>query len=169
MRIIACCLLLWVSSELVWAGGSLQGTVRDSRGDPIKGAEIRIEGRNGNLGIQSDAKGHYFCDGLTAGTDYNVALVVNGSVKASILSTRVQGGKPTALNFDLHQAKSTSKKHMVWVPTDTGTHIGAANGQWVEVDENGHVINNANQDVVKTGSDYAKTLENSKANAPVGK
>jgi len=21
---------------------------------------------------------------------------------------------------------------MVWVPTDTGTHIGAANGQWVE-------------------------------------
>ena len=41
MKIIACCLLLWVSSRLAWAGGALQETVRDSRGDPIKGAEIR--------------------------------------------------------------------------------------------------------------------------------
>jgi len=94
MRIIACCLLLWVSSELVWAGGSLQGTVRDSRGDPIKGAEIRIEGRNGNLGIQSDAKGHYFFDGLATGTDYRVTLIVSGSVKASIQNVRAVAEKP---------------------------------------------------------------------------
>ena len=45
MKIIACCLLLWVSSGLAWAGGALQETVRDSRGDPIKGAEIRIGGK----------------------------------------------------------------------------------------------------------------------------
>jgi len=171
MKFGAFCLFLWVSSGLAWAGAALEGTVKAPDGRPVKNAQVRIEAKGGKFAktITTDAKGHYFCDGLTAGTDYNVALVVNGSVKASILSTRVQGGKPTALNFDLHQAKSTSKKHMVWVPTDTGTHIGAANGQWVEVDENGHVINNANQDVVKTGSDYAKTLENSKANAPVGK
>ena len=34
-------------------GGALQETVRDSRGDPIKGTEIRIEGKNGNLAIKS--------------------------------------------------------------------------------------------------------------------
>ena len=67
MKIIACCLLLWVSSGLAWAGGALQETVRDSRGDLIKGAEIRIEGKNGNLAIKSDATRHYFSDALATG------------------------------------------------------------------------------------------------------
>ena len=39
MRFIAFCLLLWVSSGLAWAGGALQGTVKDSNGHPIKSAE----------------------------------------------------------------------------------------------------------------------------------
>lgn len=171
MRFIACCLLLWVASGLAWAGSALEGTVKAPDGRPIKDAQVKIEAKGVKFAktTTTDAKGHYFCDGLTAGTSYNVTLVVNGSVKASILNTKAQAGKPTALNFDLHQAKTTSKKHMVWVPTETGTHIGAANGQWVEVDENGHVVNNANSDVVRTGSDYAKTLENSKTNAAVGK
>jgi hypothetical protein len=64
MKIIACCLLLWVPSGLAWAGGALQETVRDSRGDPIKGAEIRNGGGNGNLAIKSDATRHYFSDAL---------------------------------------------------------------------------------------------------------
>ena len=171
MKTIVCCLLLSVSSGLVWAGGALQGTVRDSRGDPIKGAEIRIEGRDGNVLkiIKTDVKGHYFSDNLAIGTDYRLTLVVNGSIKASLLNVSPGAGKPADLNFDLRQAKGTSKNHMVWVPTETGTHIGAANGHWVEVDENGHVINNANQDVVRTDSNYAKQLENSKSNSAVGK
>ena len=45
MRFIVFCLLLWVSSGLAWAGGALQGTVKDSAGHPIKGAEVRIEGK----------------------------------------------------------------------------------------------------------------------------
>jgi hypothetical protein len=156
---------------LAWGGGALQGTVKAPDGRPIKNAQVRIEAKGGKFAktITTDAKGYYFSDGLTAGTDYNVTLVVNGSVKASILNTRAHAGKPTALNFDLRQAKGTSKKHMVWVSTETGTHIGAANGHWVEVDENGHIVNNADSDVVRTGSDYAKQLENSKANAPVGR
>lgn len=171
MRFIVFCLLLWVSSGLAWAGGALEGTVKAPDGHPIKNAQVRIETKGGKFAktITTDAKGHYFCDGLITGADYNVTLVVNGSVKASILNTRTQAGKPTALNFDLHQAKGTSKNHMVWVQTETGTHIGAANGHWVEVDENGHVVNNANQDVVRTGSDYSKQLENSKTSAAVGK
>jgi len=171
MRFITCCVLLWVSSGLVWAGGALEGTVKSPDGHPIKNAQVKVEAKGGKFAktTTTDAKGHYLCDGLTAGTGYNVTLIVNGSVKASILNTKPQAGKPTALNFDLHQGKSTSKNHMVWVPTETGTHIGAANGHWVEVDENGHVVNGSNQDVVRTGSDYAKTLENSRTNSAVGR
>jgi hypothetical protein len=159
MKIIACCLLLWVSSELVWAAaGSLQGTVRDSRGYPIKGAEIRIEGRNGNWAIKSDAKGHYFFDGLAIGTDYRVTLIVNRSVKASILNVRPGAEKPAELSFDLLPVNRSSNRHMVWIPEQpTGTHIGG--GHWAEVDENGRIIDRNNLDVVRMGPDYARQLE----------
>jgi hypothetical protein len=171
MRFIVFCLLLWVSSGLAWAGGALEGTVKAPDGRPIKNAQVRIEAKGVKFAktITTDAKGHYFCDGLTTGTGYNVTLVVNGSVKASILNTRTQAGKPTALNFDLSRAKGTSKNHMVWVPTETGTHIGAANGHWVEVDENGHAVTNSVNDVVQTDSDYAKQLQNTKSNTAVGR
>ena len=170
MRFITFCLLLWVSSGLAWAGSALEGTVKAPDGRPMKNAQVKIEAKGGKFAktITTDAKGHYFCDGLTAGANYNVTLVVNGSVKASILNTRTRAGKPTALNFDLRQAKGTSKKHMVWVATETGTHIGAANGHWVEVDDNGQVVNNVNPDLVRTDSNYAKQLENSKTNAAAG-
>ncbi|HKS30901.1 MAG TPA: carboxypeptidase-like regulatory domain-containing protein [Chthoniobacterales bacterium] len=158
---------------MAWAGAALEGTVKSPDGHPIKNAQVRVESKGGKFAktITTDAKGHYFCDGLTAGTNYNVALVVNGSVKASILSTRVQGGKPTALNFDLQKAKGTSKKHMVWVPTETGTHIGAANGHWIEVDDNGQPVNpvTSMNDVERTNSNYAKQLENNKTTSAVGK
>ena len=158
MKIIACCLLLWVSSGLVWAGGTLQGTVRDSRGHPIKGAEIRIEGRNGNLTIKADTKGHYFSDGLATDTDYRVTLVVNGAVKASILNVRPGAEKSAELNFDLRPANRSSTRHMVWIPDQpTGTHIGA--GHWAEVDENGRIINPNDIDVVRAGPDYVRQLE----------
>ena len=114
MKIIACCLLLWVSSGLAWAGGALQETVRDSRGDPIKGAEIRIEGKNGNFAIKSDATRHYFSDAL----DYRVTLIVNGSVKASLVNVRAGAEKPAELSFYLRPANRSSDKHMVWIPDE---------------------------------------------------
>ena len=111
MRFIVFCLLLWVSSGLAWAGGALQGTVKDSAGHPIKGAEVRIEGEKWKFAkaVKTDAKGHYFSDGLAIGTDYKVTVVVNGSVKASTPNVRAQAGKPTDLNFDLRQAKDTQR------------------------------------------------------------
>jgi hypothetical protein len=158
MKTIAFCLLLWVSSAFAWAGGALQGTVKDSGGDPIKGAEIRIEGRNGNLAIKSDAKGHYFSDALAMGADYRVTLIVNGSVKASILNVRAGAEKPAELNFNLLPANRSSNRHMVWIPEQpTGTHIGA--GHWAEVDENGRIVNRYDIDVVRAGQDYVRRLE----------
>ena len=126
-----------------WAATSvLQGIVKDSKGHPIKGADVRIESRDGGKvvkTVKTDANGRYVSDGLPAGI-YRVTLVVNGAVKSSIKNTKTKADGPTQLNFDLKPvpaAKAAAKggKHMVWVPASTGSHVG---GRWVEVDDSGN-------------------------------
>ena len=123
--------------------GTLQGIVKDPKGHPIKGADIRIETTNsGKLlkTVKTDANGHYVSDGLPAGT-YRVTLVLNGAVKASINNAKVTLGEPTQLNLDLRStsASQTSAhaekgRHWVWQPADSGSRLP---GRWVEVDDNG--------------------------------
>src|SRR4029077_13286942 len=123
-----------------WAGpSSIQGVVKDAKGQPIKGADVRVESKDGKQQfntVKTDAKGRYISQGLPAGV-YKVTLMVNGAVKASITNTKTKADQTTQLNFDLKpapvaQANAGQKKgkHMVWVPASTGTHIG---GRWVEV------------------------------------
>jgi hypothetical protein len=38
-------------------------------------------------------------------------------------------------------ASAKKHTHMVWLAPDIGSHIGG--GRWVEVDENGNIVNNA--------------------------
>jgi len=125
-----------------WAGTSvLEGVVKDPSGHPIKGADVRIEAKNFSQIVKTDARGHYVSDSLAVST-YKVTLVINGQVKASILNAKTQLGKATQLNFELAGKTAPAKKHthMVYVPPDTGTHIGG--GRWVEVDDNGNIVNN---------------------------
>jgi hypothetical protein len=140
-----------------WAATSvLQGTVKDPKGQPIKGADVRIESRDGSKlikTVKTDANGRYVSDGLPAGV-YRVTLVVNGAVKTSINNTKTKADRPTQLNFDLKpvsasQATAATKsgKHKVWVPSRTGSHVG---GSWVEVDDIGSAESGALN--VKTGS-----------------
>jgi uncharacterized protein YfaS (alpha-2-macroglobulin family) len=85
MRIGVICLLLCISS--VWASaGTLQGTVKDSSGHPIKGAEVRIQAKIGKFTkiAKTDAAGHYSSDGLAASTDYNVTLFVKDQPKRQL-------------------------------------------------------------------------------------
>jgi hypothetical protein len=120
---------------------SIQGFVKDAKGEPIKGAGVRIESRDGKQvfsTVTTDPKGRYISQGLQPGV-YQVTLLVNGTVKASIMNTQTKANQPTDLNFDLKptsQAGNTARggKHMVWVPARTGSHIG---GNWVEVDDGG--------------------------------
>ena len=124
------------------APASFQGFVKDAKGEPIKGAGVRIESRDGKQmfgTVKTDPKGRYISQGLQPGV-YRITLLVNGTVKASILNTRTKVDQPTQLNFDFKptsQAASIAKggKHMVWVPARTGSHIG---GNWVEVDDEGN-------------------------------
>jgi serine/threonine protein kinase len=121
---------------------SFQGFVKDAKGEPIKGAGVRIESRDGKQLFSTattDPKGRYISQGLQPGV-YRITLLVNGTVKASISNTRTKMDQPTQLNFDFKpksQAASITKggKHVVWVPARTGSHIG---GNWVEVDDEGN-------------------------------
>jgi len=118
---------------------SIQGFVKDAKGEPIKGADLQIESRDGKQvfsTVNTDSKGRYISQGLQPGV-YRVTLLVDGAVKASIMNTQTKANQPTQLNFDFKptsQAGNIVKggKHMVWVPGRTGSHIG---GTWVEVDE----------------------------------
>jgi serine/threonine protein kinase len=120
---------------------TIQGFVEDAKGEPIKGADVRIESRDGKQVLstaKTDSKGRYISQRLQPGV-YRVTLLVNGAVKASIMNTQTDANQPTQLNFDLKstsQAGNNTKggKRMVWVPARTGTHLG---GNWVEVDDKG--------------------------------
>jgi hypothetical protein len=120
----------------------LEGLVKDPGGHPIRNADVRIEAKNFSKIVKTDASGRYVGDGLAVDT-YKVTLIIHGQVKASILDAKTQLDKPTQLNFDLTGKTASAKKHthMVYVTPDIDTHIGG--GRWVEVDDNGNVVNNA--------------------------
>jgi serine/threonine protein kinase len=132
--------------------GSIQGVVKDAKGEPIKGTEVRIESPDGKQvlsTVKTGPNGRYISQGLQPGV-YRVTLLVNGEVKASITNTQTKANQRTQLNFDLKstsQAGNNAKggKHMVWVPGRTGSHIG---GNWVEVDDRGKAHSGSNIDRV---------------------
>lgn len=151
-----------------WAGTSaFEGVVKDPAGHSIKGADVRIEARNGtNFSriVKTDATGHYTSAGLAAGI-YKVTLVVNGAVKASILNAQAQSGKPTQLNFELTPKTTSVKTHKVWIAPATGTLIGS--GQWVDVDDNGNIVNNTGG--VNNVEKYKVMQTNMRSNSPTGR
>jgi hypothetical protein len=133
---------LMLCAASAWAGpSSIQGIVKDAKGQPIKNADVRIQSRDGKQlfgTVKTDAKGRYISQGLQPGV-YRVSLIVNGAVKASINNTKTKSDQATQLNFDLQpvtaaQATQKKGKHLVWIPPATGSHMG---GRWVEVDDGG--------------------------------
>jgi 5-hydroxyisourate hydrolase-like protein (transthyretin family) len=131
--------MLFVASA--WAASSvLQGIVKDAKGHPIQGADIRIEATNsGRLltTVKTNVNGRYSLEGLAAG-DYRVTLFVNGAVKASINNTTLEPGESTHLNFELKQTRAsvtvTKGKNRVWIPAFTGSRLP---GRWAELDNSG--------------------------------
>ena len=121
----------------------LEGIVKDAKGRPIEGADIRIETKNGGrllTTVKTDVNGRYILEGLPAGS-YRITLAVNGAVKSSINNTTIESGEPTQLNFNLaaspaSRASVTMNKgrHWVWIPAFTGSRLP---GRWVELNDSG--------------------------------
>ena len=113
--------------------------VIDSKKNPVAGAEVHITAKDGS-GLQkivrTDAGGQYGVSGLPV-TDYEVVLIVNRQVKATLTNQHVFGDKPTKCDFKLtgQYTANTQKKHthMVYMPAETGSNLS---GHWVEVDDN---------------------------------
>jgi hypothetical protein len=153
---------LLFTGNLFAAGSAVEGLVKDANGRPIAGAEVQIEARNRpwTALVKSDARGHYSYDGLSAGVTYRVTLSVNGAVKASINNVLAKSGS-TELNFAL---KTVSKdrmvtkngKHYVYIPAETGSHLG---GRWVEVDENGNADSVGVNNVERAGSEALRRMQ----------
>ena len=168
LRISFVGLMLFVASA--WAASSvLEGIVKDAKGHPIEGADIRIETKNGGrllTTVKTDVNGRYILDGLPAG-NYQVTLLVHGAVKTSINNTTIESGEPTKLNFDLREAPAslasvTAKKgrHWVWVPAFTGSRLP---GHWVELNDSGSWATEANTfNIVRvSGEELQRTSRNS--------
>ena len=136
-----------------WAGpASIKGVVMDGKGQPVKGADVRIESVDGKQlfkTVKSDARGRYVSQGLQLRV-YRVTLLVNGAVKACITNIKTKQDQATELNLDLKRVASVRAtteqkkgKNIVWVPARTGSHLG---GNWVEVDEYGKAASGSNVD-----------------------
>ena len=161
-------LILLVASARA-ASSVLEGIVKDAKGRPIEGADIRIETKNGGkllTTVKTDANGRYILDGLPAG-NYRITLVVHGAVKSSINNTTIESGQPTQLNFDLKAAPAsrasvTAKKgrHWVWIPAFTGSRLP---GRWVELNDSGSWAAEAStSNVVRvSGEELQRTSRNS--------
>ena len=166
-------LFLCVAST--WAGpASIQGIVKDAKGQPIKGADVRVESRDGKqlfTTVKTDGKGHYISQGLKPGV-YRVSLVVNGAVKSSIMNTSTKADRATQLNFDLKPVASglaaagqKTGKHMVWMPPSTGSHTG---GRWVEVDDSGAAAGSLNMKRANAESVRQQQMQNNGGPASFG-
>src|SRR5215468_2939715 len=163
--------MLFVASASA-ASSELQGIVRDAKGHPIKGADIRIEAtKTGRLltTLKTNVNGRYNLEGLTAG-DYRVTLVVNGAVKASINNATLEPGESTQLNFELKETRAsvtvTKGKHRVWMPAFTGSRLP---GRWVEIDDSGgwSAANATANHVVRVSAEQLRREANTKA-SPTG-
>ena len=57
-----------LSVATAWAGGSaIQGVVKDAKGQTIKGADVRIESKDGRQKfntVKTDGKGRYLSEGV---------------------------------------------------------------------------------------------------------
>src|SRR4029077_4695904 len=161
-------LILFVADARA-ASSMLEGIVKDAKGHPIEGANIRIETKSGGrllTTVKTDVNGRYILDGLPAG-NYRITLVVQGAVKSSINNTTIVSGESTQLNFDLRAASPASRasvtakkgRHWVWVPAFTGSRLP---GRWVELNDSGSWAAEANTFNVErvSGEELQRTSRN---------
>jgi len=116
-------------------GFGLRGAVKGTDGKALAGAEVRaqrLDGKGPAVVTKTDAKGEYSLKGLNDAA-YKVTAVVN-NVPKSVASVRTRATSWVRVDFDLRAtAAKSSRKRMVWVAGETGTHIGG--GHWEEVDD----------------------------------
>ena len=121
---------------------SIQGEVTGVDGRAAKGAEVRIQPARAQVApivVKTDIRGHFVANNVTPGA-YNISAQGAGGVTSPVQAIKVQANKPVTIAFDLRNnggaktaANGKKKTKFVWVPDQTGSHLG---GHYIEVDEN---------------------------------
>src|ERR1700680_3836035 len=100
-----------------WAQiAAIEGDVKGSDGQPVKGAQILIEREDMKgtyKGAKTDKKGHYIYNGLPIGR-YTVSIFVENQKKDEMQHVRTKLGDPVPVNFDLKQSAAQA------APADPG-------------------------------------------------
>lgn len=119
----------------------IQGNVTGVDGRAAQGAQVRLQPARGQLEpivVKTDSRGRFVANNIAPGP-YNISAVGAGGVTSPVQAIKVQSNKPITIAFDLRNtggartaAKGKKKTKFVWVPDQTGSHIG---GHWIEVDE----------------------------------
>jgi hypothetical protein len=154
--------------------GAIAGNVLDFKGKALAGAEVRIE-RVANKSVaattRTDAKGRFAVGNLPP-VAYNVHVFVAGKEATSTNNVKAGSPEPTMVRFDLRptqaasKATSTGKKKtkFVWVPAETGSHLG---GHYVEVDDTSDAGPSA-QNVNRASTKSLERVQNSGFNQSMG-
>jgi Carboxypeptidase regulatory-like domain len=154
---------------------TVQGDVKGPDGKPLAGAEIRVQRKDGKaapIAVVADQKGHYVFKDLPAGT-YKVSASKNGMATTTLENVRTRTEGAVRVDFDLKKqtgeanasAPVKKAKHMVWVPADTGSHLG---GKWVEVDEEGKAAAGASN-IDKASGDATRKITLQPDSSPIGR
>jgi len=124
-------------SSVAVNGSTLEGKVCGPDGQPIKGADVRLQ--NSSLALaaaltRTDVRGQYRFMNVASGT-YKVSVSPTNVAQSLIADVKVDGNKRVDLKINpVNSAARTQEKHRVWVPPPTGTNIG---GRWKELDNTG--------------------------------
>jgi hypothetical protein len=102
----------------------LQGTILGTDGRPLRGAEVRSEGKGKSsapITTITSSNGQYLFAGLAPGL-YKLSIVAGGAVK---FSTNIKmTGKKARIDFDLSPSADKKIRNYAWVA-----------GRWAEVDD----------------------------------
>jgi len=129
-------------SGVVVNGSTLEGKISGPDGQPIKGADVRLQNSSSKLQAaltKTDVRGQYRFINVAPGT-YKVSVSSANVVQKLIADVKLDGNKRVDLQISpVNSAARTKGKHLVWVPPPTGTNIG---GGWKEVDNTGAPVAN---------------------------
>src|SRR6478609_11206866 len=124
-------------SSVAVNGSTLEGKVCGPDGQPIKGADVRLQ--NSSLRLEAaltktDVRGQYRFINVSSGT-YKVSVSPANAERNLIADVKVDGDRRVDLKISpANSAAGTKAKHLVRMPPPTGTNIG---GRWKEVDNTG--------------------------------
>jgi Carboxypeptidase regulatory-like domain len=124
---------------------AIDGNASNPNGAPLKSAQVRIapeKGKGATVTVNTDSKGHFVADGLAPGV-YTVTITLNGALKWSAAHVKTTSGQVVHLTLGGKQVAVTTsaagakpKKHLVWVPEQTGSHLG---GHWEDEPDRGPI------------------------------